>query len=87
MREGASPARGARLDRRANGDGARHPARALPEIRNGTPLPHYLVERFALIVGREVEFVLTGKVTEQRAPLSVKRLDDMSLLSWTLCLS
>lgn len=26
-----------------------------------TPLPHYLVQRFALIVGRDVEFVLTGK--------------------------
>jgi len=25
-----------------------------------SPLPHYLVERFALIVGRDVEYVLTG---------------------------
>jgi transcriptional regulator with XRE-family HTH domain len=26
-----------------------------------TPLPHFLIERFALIVGRDVEFVLTGR--------------------------
>jgi hypothetical protein len=26
-----------------------------------SPLPHYLLERFALIVGRDVEYVLTGK--------------------------
>lgn len=26
-----------------------------------SPLPHYLVERFALIVGRDIEYVLTGK--------------------------
>lgn len=24
-------------------------------------LPHYLIERFALIVGRDVEYILTGK--------------------------
>jgi transcriptional regulator with XRE-family HTH domain len=28
-----------------------------------SPMPHYLLERFALIVGRDVEYVLTGKVT------------------------
>jgi transcriptional regulator with XRE-family HTH domain len=27
-----------------------------------SPLPHYLLERFALIVGRDVEYVLTGKL-------------------------
>lgn len=26
-----------------------------------SPMPAYLVERFALIVGRDVEYVLTGK--------------------------
>lgn len=31
-----------------------------------TPLPHYLVERFALIVGRDIEFVLTGKHPPRR---------------------
>lgn len=29
------------------------------EIR--TPLPHYLIERFAIIVNRDVEYILTGK--------------------------
>lgn len=31
-----------------------------------SPLPHYLVERFALIVGRDVEYVLTGKIAPAR---------------------
>jgi hypothetical protein len=31
-----------------------------------SPLPHYLVERFALIVGRDVEYILTGKVAPAR---------------------
>ena len=31
-----------------------------------SPLPHYLIEQFALICGRDVEFVLTGKVTAIR---------------------
>jgi transcriptional regulator with XRE-family HTH domain len=26
-----------------------------------SPLPHYLIERFALIVGRDIDFVLTGQ--------------------------
>lgn len=32
-----------------------------------SPLPHYLIERFVLIVGRDIEFVLTGKTTRQPA--------------------
>ena len=32
-----------------------------------SPLPHYLIERFALIVGRDIEYVLTGKTTRIRA--------------------
>ena len=32
-----------------------------------SPLPHYLVERFALIVGRDVEYILTGKPAQMRA--------------------
>lgn len=32
-----------------------------------SPMPHYLIERFALIVGRDVEYVLTGKVSVIRA--------------------
>lgn len=42
------------------------PAERYRKYETRTPLPHYLVERFALIVGRDIEFVLTGKVTEQR---------------------
>lgn len=34
-----------------------------------TPLPHYLIEQFALIVGRDVEFILTGSTTRRLAPL------------------
>jgi transcriptional regulator with XRE-family HTH domain len=29
------------------------------EVR--TPIPHFYIERFALIVGRDIEYVLTGK--------------------------
>lgn len=32
-----------------------------------SPMPHYLIERFALIVGRDVEYVLTGKISSSRA--------------------
>jgi hypothetical protein len=31
-----------------------------------SPMPHYLVERFALIVGRDVEYILTGKSAPSR---------------------
>lgn len=31
-----------------------------------SPLPHYLLERFALIVGRDLEYVLTGKIAPAR---------------------
>lgn len=31
-----------------------------------SPLPHYLIERFALIVGREIEYILTGKISSAR---------------------
>ena len=41
-----------------------------------SPLPHYLIERFALIVGRDVEYILTGKRGQGRAPTpeSVRKL-------------
>jgi transcriptional regulator with XRE-family HTH domain len=32
-----------------------------------SPLPHYLIQRFAVIVGRDVEYILTGKVSSARA--------------------
>lgn len=39
-----------------------------------SPLPHYLLERFALIVGRDIEYVLTGKVSAIRAaPEEIRR--------------
>lgn len=39
-----------------------------------SPLPHYLLERFALIVGRDLEYVLTGKVAQIRAtPAEIRR--------------
>lgn len=31
-----------------------------------TPMPHYLLEQFATIVGRDVEYLLTGKVGRGR---------------------
>lgn len=37
------------------------------EVR--TPMPHYLIPRFARIVGREIEFVLTGRANKMREPL------------------
>jgi transcriptional regulator with XRE-family HTH domain len=35
-----------------------------------TPLPHYLVERFALIVGRDIDYVLTGKSGHRKVPVA-----------------
>ena len=42
------------------------PVERYRKYESRTPLPHYLVERFALVVRREVEFVLTGKVSACR---------------------
>ena len=38
-----------------------------------SPLPHYLLERFALIVGRDIEYVLTGKIAPRTAQFSEER--------------
>lgn len=38
-----------------------------------SPLPHYLMERFALIVGRDVEYLLTGKMTRSLATVPENR--------------
>ena len=43
------------------------PAERYRKYEYRSPLPHYLIERFALIVGRDVEYVLTGKVATVRA--------------------
>ncbi len=42
------------------------------EVR--TPLPHYLIERFAKIVGRDVAYVLTGKSAGRQRPGVTKSL-------------
>ncbi len=33
-----------------------------------TPLPHYLIERFALVVRRDIAYVLTGNTRRNVAP-------------------
>jgi len=38
-----------------------------------SPLPHYLIERFALIVGRDIEYVLTGNRAASRLPIREER--------------
>jgi transcriptional regulator with XRE-family HTH domain len=43
------------------------PAERYRKYEYRSPLPHYLLERFALIVGRDVEYVLTGS-TSSRVP-------------------
>jgi hypothetical protein len=42
------------------------PAERYRKYEYRSPLPHYLIERFALIVGRDIEFILTGKLTPAR---------------------
>lgn len=42
------------------------PADRYRKYESRTPLPHYLIERFALIVGRDIEFVLTGRCGSKR---------------------
>lgn len=39
-----------------------------------SPLPLYLVERFAIITGRDVEYVVTGKAAPKRIAQSRARL-------------
>jgi transcriptional regulator with XRE-family HTH domain len=42
------------------------PAERYRKYEYRTPLPHYLLERFALIVGRDVEYLLFGKTSVAR---------------------
>lgn len=37
------------------------PAERYRKYESRTPLPHYLIERFALIVGRDIDYLLTGR--------------------------
>ena len=38
-----------------------------------TPLPHYLLERFALQVGRDIEYLLYGRTSVARVELPESR--------------
>lgn len=38
-----------------------------------SPLPHYLIEQFATIVGRDIEYMLTGKATRAPALAEVEK--------------
>lgn len=42
------------------------PAERYRKYESRSPMPPYLVERFALIVGKDVEYVLTGKSSQFR---------------------
>jgi transcriptional regulator with XRE-family HTH domain len=42
------------------------PAELYRKYEYRTPLPHYLIERIALIVGRDIEYILTGKTSPIR---------------------
>lgn len=42
------------------------PAERYRKYESRSPMPHYLLVRFALIVGRDVEYILTGKLPPRR---------------------
>ena len=44
------------------------PAERYRKYESRSPMPHYLIERFAKIVGRDVEYILTGKLKPTRGP-------------------
>lgn len=43
------------------------PAERYRKYEKRSVMPHYLIENFALIVGRDIEYVLTGNLNEIRA--------------------
>lgn len=45
------------------------PAERYRKYEYRSPLPHYLIEQFATIVGRDVEYILTGN----RAPIRLQQ--------------
>jgi hypothetical protein len=49
------------------------PAERYRKYEYRSPLPHYLIERFALIVGRDVEYVLTGNRVARSLPMEERR--------------
>jgi transcriptional regulator with XRE-family HTH domain len=44
------------------------PAERYRKYESRSPMPHYLIERFAAIVGRDVEYILTGRLSPTRGP-------------------
>lgn len=42
------------------------PAERYRKYEYRSPLPHYLLEQFSLIVGRDIEYLLTGKMAVAR---------------------
>lgn len=45
------------------------PAERYRKYEYRSPLPHYLLEQFAIIVGRDIEYLLTGRVARRVAHL------------------
>lgn len=41
------------------------PAERYRKYEYRSPLPHYLIEQFAIIVGRDVEYILTGNISRR----------------------
>lgn len=46
------------------------PADRYRKYESRTPLPHYLLERFALIVGRDIDYVLIGRSSNRKVPVA-----------------
>jgi transcriptional regulator with XRE-family HTH domain len=49
------------------------PAERYRKYEYRTPLPHYLLERFALQVGRDVEYLLFGRTSVARIDIAESR--------------
>lgn len=49
------------------------PAERYRKYEYRSPLPHYLIEQFAIIVGRDIDYILTGKVTRTLAQAEESR--------------
>lgn len=48
------------------------PAERYRKYEARSPLPQYLIERFSIIVGRDIEYVLTGNIRKGRLALVEK---------------
>lgn len=49
------------------------PAERYRKYEYRTPMPHYLIERFALIVGRDIEYILLGRTAPARVQSESRR--------------